>query len=89
MFTLWDESKPAGGITLSYQGALPYLTDPFGACEVDPRTGYPVERSFTINLACDPKAPATDLINMVRPSCPDMEAISLLTSFSPPGILGA
>lgn len=65
-FTLWDESNAKGGITLSYQGALPYATDPFGACPIDPRTGFPSQRSFTVNLACDPKAPATDLINMVR-----------------------
>lgn len=66
IFSLLDETKPQGGISLKYEGAPAYATDPFGSCPADPRTSLPAQRSFTINLLCPSDSTIADFSDIVR-----------------------
>ena len=64
-FQLNDDSytNANAGINLTFLGALPYSSDSFKCTEIDPGTGFPVERSLNVFIGCDKNVKGLNVID--------------------------
>ena len=65
-FQLNDDTpytNPNAGINLTFLGALPYSSDSFKCTEIDPGTGFPVERSLNVFIGCDANIKGINVID--------------------------
>jgi hypothetical protein len=59
-FDLLNATNATGGIQLTYAGGFVYLGDTYPCLGIDPTTGVPPLREFSVTIQCDPSVP--DLI---------------------------
>ena len=56
-------TDPNAGINLTFMGSPPYSSDSFKCTEIDPGTGFPVERSLNVFIGCDSKVAGLNVVD--------------------------
>ena len=58
-----NDDNPNAGINLTFAGSPPYSSDSFKCTEIDPGTGFPVERSLNVFIGCDANVKGLNVID--------------------------